>query len=270
MEWLPDSESWLLAGPVLARMLALAFTLPVLSSRWLPGRYRIALAIVLTLAILPLVAISHDSAGSPVAFGPAWIMALINEGLIGASMGLAARVVLEAARLAGLMIESMCGLSFGVAAGIDPAHSESGGPVLSQLFWWTSLAVFIASGGVREMLGGIIHSFYLWPAGTASFDRGFLDFLVAALGNGFEFGLRAALPGIVALLVATAVLAMTQRNCPQLGGLQVGLGLKSASGLVVTSLLLLSAPWVVRHGMDITWQQLQEWVVHTPVSALPG
>jgi flagellar biosynthetic protein FliR len=170
-------------------------------------------------------------------------------------MGLAAQVLLAAARIAGSSIESLAGLTFGL-----PAESENleDGSAFSKLYWWTTVAVFIATGGATAMVGGIIESFRVWPPGASSFGRDTLDFFTAALRNCFDFGLRAALPGMAALLVASAVLGIAQRNCPQLGGIQVGLGLKAIAGLLVTSLLLLSTPWIVSHGFEESWGQLQE------------
>ncbi len=256
MEIQPSFAPLLFAGiPALVRLTALAFTLPLVSSSNVPVRIRFAFAVVLAFLIVPMV-VSSQVPAEPV-FDLRWAMTLIHEALIGASMGLAAQVLLAAAQVTGSMIESLCGLTFGLP---DESGEQENGSILARVFWWTAVAVFIATGGATAMIAGVIESFQICPPGTASFDQGMLVFFTMALGNCFEFGLRAALPGLAALMVAAAVLGITQRNCPQLGGMQIGLGLKAIAGLLVTSMLLLSTPWLVSNGFDESWSQLQELV----------
>jgi flagellar biosynthetic protein FliR len=222
-------------------------------------RLRFGLALVLTVLVTPVVMV-HMPPFVPSPNSQMTVLriaiAMVHEVLLGAAMGFAARIILAAAQLAGTVIESLCGMSFSMLDGSQHAE-ETGSQVLSQLFWWTTMAVFIASGGASEVIGSVIQSFRLWPPGTGQFNRNVLDFLVTAVNTGFEFGIRSVLPGLVALLVAGAVLGITQRNCPQLGGMQIGLGLKSIAGLLITSLLLLSTPWMIGGGMELTLEHLQ-------------
>ncbi len=237
---------------VLARMAALVFTLPLISSRHVPFRLRIGLVIAMAIPVaLSVPALALQSGFSALDFG----IALVHEALVGAVMGLSAQVVLAAARVAGSVLESLSGMSF---PEMNPSWQDdgSGGQILSRLFWWTTLAVFTASGGATAVIGGALASFEWWPPGTANFQREFIDFLVLAVGNGFEFGLRAALPGVIALLVASAVVGITQRSCPQLGGMQIGLTIKTVAGVLATSLVLLSTPWIISKGLEDAWQTL--------------
>lgn len=256
MELQPSILHLLFVGiPALVRLTALAFTLPLISSRNVPVRLRVAFSVVLACLVVPMLVL-HSAHDAPV-FDLRWVTSLIHEALIGASMGLAAQVLLAAASVTGSTIESLCGLTFGLP---DDSAQQENGSVLARLFWWTAVAVFIAAGGANAMTSGVIDSFQIWPPGTASYDQGMLEFFGMALGNCFEFGLRAAIPGLAALMVAAAVLGIAQRNCPQLGGMQVGLGLKAICGLLVTSLLLLSTPWLVNNGFEDSWSQIQEFV----------
>jgi flagellar biosynthesis protein FliR len=91
-------------------------------------------------------------------------------------------------------------------------------------------------------------------------DRSFQEFLVQSLTQAFSFGLSAAMPAIAALLAASLVLGMAQRNFPQLGGMQVGLNAQAICGMLVTSCLLLTAPWIVNGGLQVTLDQLQSFL----------
>jgi flagellar biosynthesis protein FliR len=252
------------AAPILARTTALAFTLPLFSSGVVPFMVRFGIAGGLALPVLLLVG---DSAqGVSFMPGAGWWLMLVHEGLVGAMMGLAASAVLGAARLVGSLIDGMFGISIGGFA--DGSVAEESG-VTGSIFWWTTAAVFIASGGASVMLGGIMDSFRQIPPGAAVFDSEMLQFLTNALGNAFSFALRASLPAVAAMLVAAAILGMVQRCCPQIAGMQTGLGLTVIAGLMLTSLLLLTTPWIISQGMDDLWPALFENMATTGEAVRP-
>ncbi len=240
--------------PALVRLTALAMTLPVISGRVVPIRLRFAFVFALALIVIPSLGTASNPETHPVAFG----LSLVHEVLIGALMGLSLNLMLAAVHVAGALIEGLCGFSmasFGVAP--DP---DAGQGVFARLFWWTTVAVFVASGGLNLMVGAVMESFVTLPPGAAALDRSMLEFLVQALGQSFEFGVMTALPAIAALLVASMVLGMAQKNFPQLGGMQVGLGIKAICGMLAASLVLISLPWMIRSGVDLTTGQLQELI----------
>ena len=214
-------------------------------------------ALGLTAAVVPTV-VSTTGAVSlePVKFG----LSLVNEILIGALMGLSLWVILAAIKLVGGLVESMSGLS--LAGMLDTANTDDGNSALSKLFWWTMVAVFIAAGGVNQIVDGLLNSLLLVPAGSASFDQSFLTFFVNAISSSFEFGLRAAMPAIVALTASIMVLGMVQRSLPQFGGMQIGLASKSIIGILVTSLLLISAPWVILSGCESVVSQFEHLLMN--------
>ena len=239
--------------PVVVRLTAMALTMPVLAGRMVPVRVRLALVFAVAALITPTVSqgIDPDSIHS-LALG----MGLVHEALIGSLMGLAFNVMLAAARLAGSLIEGLCGFSM-ATFGVSPDEETGTGP-FSRLFWWTTAAVFVAMGGIGRVVAAVMDSFAVMPAGEAVLDRSFFDFLVTAVGQSFEFGLTAVLPAIAALLVASIVLGMARSSFPQLDGIQVGLGIKAVVGMVVTSVVLLSTPWMIHGGLELTADQLQE------------
>ena len=236
--------------PVVVRITAMVLTMPLIASRTVPFRVKMALVFALSMLVVPgLVATGAGNHATLTSL----VVALINEALIGALMGLSLSVVLAGVQIAGALIEGLCGFSLAAFGGTD---AEEGNGPFARLFWWTTAAVFVAAGGVGQVVDGLLTSFSVLPIGTAIFDQSFVDFLVTSLGHSFEFGLAAALPAIVALLTASVVLGMAQRNFPQLGGLQVGLGIKAIFGMLVTSAVLLSAPWVINGGFELTLDEL--------------
>ena len=242
----------LTALPVVVRITAMVLTMPLVASRVVPPRVKAALVIALSVMVVPNV---FAAGNLPPTNLVSLALAMVNEVLIGALMGLSLSVILAGVQLAGTLIEGLCGFSL-TAFGGTP-DSENGSGPFAKLFWWTTAAVFIAAGGVGQVVDGLLFSFAVLPVGNAVFDQSFVDFLVNSIGRSFEFGLSAALPAIAALLVASMVLGMAQRNFPQLGGMQVGLNIKAIFGMVVTSLVLLSAPWIINGGFELTMDELR-------------
>ncbi len=181
---------------------------------------------------------------------------LIGEALIGEVLGISFSVVLAAARLVGGLLEGLCGFSISTFGGSSPDRSSGG--ALSQLFWWTTLAVFVAMGGLGQLIGGLLQSFQLIPAGQAGFDKPFLELLVNTLSQSFYFALTAGLPAVAAMMVASLVLGMTQKSFPQLGGMQVGLSIKALFAMVVASVLLLTTPWIINGGFELAMTHLMD------------
>jgi flagellar biosynthetic protein FliR len=251
----PIPSSVILAGlPAVIRVAAMVLTMPLLSGRVVPVRVKTAVIVALSLVVVPQAL--NQPVPSPWPGPGAAGLVLVQEGLLGALMGFSLSVMLAAAQLAGSLLEALCGFSVTTFGGTSEG-GEQGGP-LARLFWWTTAAVFVAAGGVGQVVDGLLGSFHTIPAGTAAAGQPLVDFLTQAVGQAFSFGLSAALPAIAALVVASMVLGMAQRNLPQLGGMQIGLNVKAVCGMVVTSVVLLSTPWLIHQGFELTLQQLQD------------
>ena len=185
------------------------------------------------------------------------VIAAMYELLLGALLGLSVSLMLAAGHVVGSLIAGLSGFSLGALGG--GAEQEKGDPV-SQLFWWTTLAVFIAMGGIGQVVEALLQSFQVIAPGTAQMNDSFLQFLTNTLSQAFQFGLSVSIPAIAALLVASAALGMVQRNFPQLGGLQVGLNLKSIVGMLITSITLVSAPMALQSGLQANFEQWWNWL----------
>ena len=71
-----------------------------------------------------------------------------------------------------------------------------------------------------------------------------VEALTAVTAHSFEVGIRASAPVMVALLLATLVVALISRTLPQLNAVAVGLNFNSLIVLAVFALCLGSAAWV--------------------------
>ncbi len=231
--------------PAACRIASALLCSPILANRHVPWLVRLPVAVGLTAVLLPLTDSASVESLSPLSL----VAVLIHESLLGGLLGLSLWLVVWAIRLTAELIENLCGFSLAGAWDAPPSHGAAAGPLI-QLYWWVMLALFIGLGGLSQLILGLMNSFDAVPAGTALQQLLLADYLAAALSSSFALALRTAIPALFALLGAAMVLGLAQRNFPQFGGLQIGLGLKTMTGILVTSLLLLIMPWMLASGLD--------------------
>jgi flagellar biosynthetic protein FliR len=239
------TESQLLAWVVpllwpFLRVLALFSAMPVLAQRTVPARLRVALAFLIAVcaqATLPLPA--------PVSFEPAQMGLLIVQQLvIGISLGFAVRIVFAAVEMAGEVIGLQMGLNF--AGFFDPA---TGGQTTatSRFFGVTVAWLFIVTGGHLVLIAAVIQSFHAFPASPEP-----LAFLRSVQPQAwgaelFKLGLSIALPLVAMLLFVNIVLGVISRVAQQMNIFAIGFPITVGLGLVgvMLTLPLMQAPFAL-------------------------
>ncbi|QDU88218.1 flagellar biosynthesis protein FliR [Pirellulimonas nuda] len=239
-------EGWLIAQGalfvlVLGRVGALVATAPLLSGQMMPMRVRAMLAVALTLVVSPLAAGGASDAVAPPA---EFLRMLTGELLAGALLGLGVTILLSGAQVAGQLVSQLSGMSFGDV--VNPASNEEAS-LFSQLFYFVTLAVFVAIGGHRLMIQALLDTFRWAPPGRVSWGDDYADALITLLGQSFNLGVRAAAPMLVALFLATVLLGLVSRTLPQINAVVVGFS--------VNSLLTLGMMMVSVGAMAYTFQE---------------
>jgi flagellar biosynthetic protein FliR len=218
------------------RALALMTSLPVFSQRTVPMRVKVALALFIAFAAqasLPeMPAVPLDS---PLAF-----MLVIQQVLIGISLGFAVRLVFAAVELGGELIGLQMGLNF--AGFFDPATASQG--TASGKFFGTMVAfLFVIINGHLALIAALVRSFVAFPVGPEPFA-----FLRAAQPHVwgseiFMLGLWIALPLVGMLLFVNLVLGVISRVAPQINVFAVGFPITLSVGLLG---MLLTLPLMER------------------------
>ena len=214
-----------------ARAVGLLLIAPVFGQAAVPVRLRIAMGLVVALAVVGRLA-------GPAAPPTGWAdlsAAVACEAAVGLVIGYAARVVFAGVELAALYVGQQAGVLLGEVYG---GGGEAGGPVRG-LFVLLMLVVFLLIGGHRVLVRALMATFATVPLRGFAPDEALLERTVAVLAASFALALRLAAPVIVAMLLATAALGMVQRTIPQLHLLSAGLPLRVLLGLVAMGLTLL-------------------------------
>lgn len=207
------------------RALALFSALPVLGRRNVPVRLRIALAGFIALAAQPaLPAMPAVPLDSALAF-----TLVVQQVLIGLSIGFAVRLVFAAVEYAGELIGLQMGLNF--AGFFDPVSATQGTAVAA--FFATLVAwVFVATNGHLVVISALADSFTAFPVAPEPFA-----FLTRAQpwrwgAELFATGLWIALPLIAMLLFVNLVLGFISRVAPQIQIFAIGFPITLGLGLV--------------------------------------
>jgi flagellar biosynthetic protein FliR len=120
-------------------------------------------------------------------------------------------------------------------------------PVFSQILEMLAIAIFFIVGGHRQVIDALLRSFQWMPPGEGRLPTELVDALSQLTSQSFEVGIRAAAPVMVAVLLATLVVALISRTLPQLNAVAVGLNFNSLIVLGMLAFCLGSAAWVFQH-----------------------
>lgn len=211
------------------RILALVSAAPMFGHRAVPRRAKIGLALLLTVLLAPSLpaALPLHDAGAPIL--------LIQQLLVGISLGLAMHVAFSAVALAGDVIGLQMGLSF--ATFVDPQHSSQT-PLLGTFLGLLATLVFFAIDGHLLLIAALAESFTLAPVSAVPMPATEWSALVAWGGELFRIGLHLALPVLAAMLATNIALGVLMRAAPQLNLFAIGFPIALLVGFVMLALLL--------------------------------
>jgi flagellar biosynthetic protein FliR len=129
------------------------------------------------------------------------------------------------------------------------------------LFYFLTLAVFVAVGGHRIVTEALLQTFTWAPPGHAALGDNFFEVLIGILTQSFSLGIRAGAPILTALLLSNVVLGLISRTLPQINVIAVGFGLNSLLTLGMLFLTIGMIAWTFQEPTVDVMQQIAEVVV---------
>jgi flagellar biosynthesis protein FliR len=216
---------------VLARVSPLFLLAPIFSSRMIPLRARGVAAVALAIGMAPLAL--H---GQKVPLDVAGLGGLvIKELLVGLAYAFAVAAVFAAVTVAGNLVDTMVGFSFGSL--VDPLTGNQS-LVISQVYSLVGVMVFIAIGGDRFMIEGLGRSYQLVPLLKLPSMNALIGGAVHAFTSIFASALELAAPVLVAAVVTDAAFGLASRVMPQLNVFAVGFPAKIAVAFLILGISL--------------------------------
>lgn len=206
------------------RVLGLFTAAPVFSMRTVPRRVRVGLAILIVLCAQPsLPEMPVIPLDSPIA-----LMVVIQQLLIGVTIGFAARVIFAAIEFAGEIIGLQMGLNF--AAFFDPM-SGSQATAVSRFYGTIAAWLFVVMNGHLLLTTAVVGSFNVFP--IAPEPLGFIRTLQPQVWGAeiFKLGLWVSLPIVAMLTLVNMVMGLIARVAPQMNIFSVGFPLTIGVGI---------------------------------------
>jgi flagellar biosynthetic protein FliR len=209
------------------RILALFAAAPAFSSVAIPIRAKVALAVVVAVAVGATVKQS-----APLDLSWTTAVLAVEQVLVGVAIGFAMQLSLAAMGLAGEFIGLQMGFGF---ASLFDIQSGFAVPVMANFFSLVALLLFVALNGHLVLLGVLVKSFTVVPivAGSGITADGWRSLARAGVLL-FQMGLWLALP-VIAILLAVG---FASRVAPQFNVMSVGFSLFMWVGIAAVIALI--------------------------------
>jgi flagellar biosynthetic protein FliR len=209
---------------VLFRTGALVTTAPVLSSRSIPARVKLAISVMVAFvaffaANLPQVAIPSSLGGL--------VGLALSETVIGLSAGYASRLLLDAAQYGGQAASMAMGFGFGQV--LNP-NSNTESTTVGELYSMLALGVALALGIHREAIAWIAQSVQQVPPGGTADAMSLASAMVRQIIFALTLSVRIAYPLFAATIFGYGVLGLLGKASPQLSLSNLGFAVSICCG----------------------------------------
>src|SRR5580704_11547427 len=218
---------------VFARIGAMVMLLPGLGETNIPVRIKLAIALLLTLIILPLhrAAYHVDIQASMMPL----LVLMIHEIVIGVVLGATARVTLAALQVAGSVIAQQMGLGFVTA--IDPTQGQQG-LLIGNFLTLLGITLLFATDSHYLVIAALNESYAVFSPGEMLPSGDVAALATRAFTAAFRIGMQLSAPFLVFGLVFNIGLGVLARLMPQMQVYFVGVPLSILAGFLIFSFII--------------------------------
>ena len=217
---------------VFARIGTMVMLLPGLGELSVPVRVRLTVALILSAILLPL---HRDAYQIDLrALGPVGVL-FATELLIGALLGLTARLTISALQVAGVVVAQQMGLGFVTA--VDPTQGQQNvivGNFLSML----GITLIFATDLHHLVIAALNDSYRLFAPGEVPILGDMASLVTRIAGAAFRIGIQLSAPFLVFGLLFNLGLGILSRLMPQMQVFFIGLPLSILLGFLILMLVV--------------------------------
>ncbi|MFD1342012.1 flagellar biosynthetic protein FliR [Litorisediminicola beolgyonensis] len=217
-------------GVIFARIGAIFLFMPAFGEQAIPNRHKLALALLLCIALSPAIGIGPLDLSRPVD-----LIAIFGlEITVGLWLGLTARIVMSAVSFAGYQI----GMVSGLANALAPSQGAfEGATLVASILTLAATALIFATDTHHLILGAIMMSYDVFPVGQLM-PYDLADQIIRAAAMSLYLGVTLAAPFYVLQLVMNTGLGLANRLMATLPVFFVATPLLLGAGLAVMSIAL--------------------------------
>jgi flagellar biosynthesis protein FliR len=217
---------------VFARIGTMLMLLPGLGELMVPARVRLTSALVLAAVMLPLHRAAYQIDLQSI--GPLLVM-LGEELLIGAVLGMTARLTMAALQVTGSVVAQQLGLGFVTA--VDPTQGQQG-VIIGNFLTILGLALLFATNLHHLVIAALDDSYTLFVPGEVPLTGDMAALMTQTLAGAFRVGVQLSAPFLVFGLLFNLGLGLLSRLMPQMQVFFVGMPLSILAGFMMLFLLI--------------------------------
>ena len=220
---------------VFARIGAMVMLLPGLGESNIPVRIKLAIALLLTLIILPLHRTAYHidmESLTPL------LVSMLHEIIIGIVLGATARVTLSALQVGGAVIAQQMGLGF--VTSVDPTNQGQQGVLIGNFLTMLGITLLFATDSHYLVIAALNDSYNIFSPGDLTPSGDIAALATRAFSAAFKIGMQLSAPFLVFGLVFNVGLGVLARLMPQMQVYFVGVPLSILAGFLIFSLVLVA------------------------------
>jgi flagellar biosynthesis protein FliR len=217
---------------VFARTGTMVMLLPGLGEQNISARMRLTIALILAAVLVPLHRAAYHI--DPNALGPL-IVILVEEIIVGAVLGLTARLTISALEVAGSVIAQQLGLGFVTA--VDPTQGEQG-VIIGNFLTMLGITLFFATDMHHLVIAALNDSYTLFEPGEVPATGDVAALVTKTVSGAFRIGIQLSAPFLVFGLLFNLGLGVLSRLMPQMQVFFVALPLSILLGFLFLLLAL--------------------------------
>lgn len=219
---------------VFARIGAMVMLMPGLGEANIPVRIKLAIALLLTLVILPLHRAAYNVDMQSIT---ALLVLMMHEIVIGIVLGATARVTLSALQVAGSVIAQQLGLGF--VTTVDPTQGQQG-LLIGNFLTILGLTLLFATDSHHLVIAALNYSYTIFAPGESMVSGDVASLATSAFTAAFKIGIQLSAPFLVFGIVFNIGLGVLARLMPQMQVYFVGVPLSILFGFLIMALVLVT------------------------------
>jgi len=206
--WATADQVWA-GGLIFARVASILMLIPGVGDAYVPPRIRLSLALVLSLALWPVVAGTLPALPSTVGGMAGWV---IHEVVVGLMIGLLLRMFMAALSTAGEIVSLQTTLSFAQTA--NPLQAQPG-TTIAAFLTLLGVTLLFATNTHHLFIAGIVGSYRLVAPAQPLPLSDFATMAVRTMGDAFLLGVQLSAPVLVFALIFNLASGLVARVMPQ-------------------------------------------------------
>ncbi|WP_298819497.1 flagellar biosynthetic protein FliR [uncultured Roseibium sp.] len=232
LDFLPDMAAAFML--MFARLGTMVMLLPALGETTIPTRFRLTIALALTLVLYPIGAPLYPA--NLTANAPQLLTLLGGELAIGFGIGLCAKLITSALQTAGVIIANQSGLAF--ALGSDLANDGQQGALYGNFMSLLGITMVFVTDTHYLVIAALHDSFSVFPPGTAPPVGDFAANATETVAHVFSIAARMSAPFLVVGLVFYFGLGLLNKLMPQMQIFFIAMPVNIAIGMFLLMALI--------------------------------